>query len=959
MRSIGIRLFLAFLCVVVFLVAQGIVAIRNAGYVIDVQHEAMTEEMALDAVRTEVGHIRLVVYRLLGTMDPTEMDRLRDEYETASAGVLQTMTHLQLDLHPFEEMQKTYAEAIKLHYDFSPRLARNLMEGESHLEFSRMMEYLSTQSEARVAASNSRVLQCQRQGQRITVSLAAAAVGVSLLWALILRRTLTDRAQAEEALRVSESRYRTIVETAAEGVCSIDLTGRVLFVNQLFADMLGYETDEVVGRPITDFQAPGDAAEFSTHLKLRKEGKGEQYIARYQRRDGEEITALMNASPAFDEKGRPSSSFAMITDITGHVRIQEELRESRARYQRLYENALAGLGRIRVSDGRMLDANPRFAEMYGFASVEECLSEFRGRNVYADEEVRDRLAREILEEGCLNDVEVQYRRKDGSTFWGRLSVQLDRATGCVEGVIIDVSRQKEAEEALSQSEEKYRSLFEQSSDAQFILAGEIFVDCNDAAVSILGYDNKAQIIGLRPSELSPDFQPSGRPSDEEAERRIATAVEKGHVVFEWEHQRRDGSPFFVEVMLTAIPFQGERTFHCALRDMTERHRAEDELRRLRSLLSNIIDSMPSVLVGVDREGRVTQWNRQAEQTTGRPADAAEGLLLPEIFPELARQMESVKKAVETRQPQHETRVPWKPAGESRLADVTVYPLVGDGVEGAVIRVDDVTERARLEEMMVQSEKMLSVGGLAAGMAHEINNPLAAIIQSVQVIRNRVFTDLPANLAAAERCGLPMDALHTYVTERGLNEMLDAVMEAGKRAARIVGNMLTFSRKSEPVFERHDLVDLLDRAIELCGSDYDLRKKFDFRHIEIVREYQPDVPPVFCEGTEVQQVFLNLLKNAAQAMADRADDDRPSQMYLRVRHDEGFVLVEIEDNGPGMDADTRKRVFEPFFTTKPVGVGTGLGLSVSYFIITENHRGSMSAESTPGKGTTFIVRLPVG
>jgi signal transduction histidine kinase len=152
-------------------------------------------------------------------------------------------------------------------------------------------------------------------------------------------------------------------------------------------------------------------------------------------------------------------------------------------------------------------------------------------------------------------------------------------------------------------------------------------------------------------------------------------------------------------------------------------------------------------------------------------------------------------------------------------------------------------------------------------------------------------------------------------------------------------------------------------VDLAGSDYDLKKKYDFRQVEILREYAFDVPPVLCEAGKIQQVLLNLLRNGAEAMQEMAGkgDGYQPRFILRLGHEKeaGKVRIELEDNGPGMDAAVCKRVFEPFFTTKPTGKGTGLGLSVSYFIVAENHGGEMSVVSAPGKGTTFIVELPVG
>lgn len=441
---------------------------------------------------------------------------------------------------------------------------------------------------------------------------------------------------------------------------------------------------------------------------------------------------------------------------------------------------------------------------------------------------------------------------------------------------------------------------------------------------------------------------------------VQTTQGKSTFSGEIQARRKDGTLFDVQISAaTVYDNQGRPvSFMASSIDITERMQAEEETSRLRNYLKNIIDSMPSVLIGLDAEGRVTQWNRQAEEITGISVAEAQHCLLAQVFPRLNVEMARIQRAIRERQMQKYTKVAHESAGTAEYWDVTVYPLVTDGVEGAVVRVDDVTKQVRLEEMMIQSEKMLSVGGLAAGMAHEINNPLAGIIQNTQLMRNRLSADLEKNREAAQACGVTLDAIKSYMTQRGVFDSLATIQDAGQRAAKIVDNMLSFSRKSESRFEPHDLAELLDKTVELASSEYDLEKKYDFRQIEIVREYDPSVPQISCEYSKIQQVFLNILKNGTQAMADMREEGRSPCFVLRVLREGNGVRIEIEDNGPGMDDNTRKRVFEPFFTTKTVSGGTGLGLSVSYFIVTEDHQGSMAVESRLGAGSKFIIGLPL-
>ena len=303
-------------------------------------------------------------------------------------------------------------------------------------------------------------------------------------------------------------------------------------------------------------------------------------------------------------------------------------------------------------------------------------------------------------------------------------------------------------------------------------------------------------------------------------------------------------------------------------------------------------------------------------------------------------------------------------GKKTVIDCQLAPLRMGNRKNLLFMATDMTEYRKMQEMMIQSEKMLSVGGLAAGMAHEVKNPLAGIIQTTSNISNRLMnTDLPANMRAAQNAGVDMTAIRTYMESRDIFHMIKTINESGGRVVKIVDNMLSFARKSDAVVSSHDITGLVDKALELAAADYDLKKQRDFRSIEIVKEYEEDLPLVPCEGSKIQQVMLNILRNGAQAMQEETGDSKKKKNHcfiLRIAHEKAsnMIRIEIEDNGPGMDEGICKHILEPFFTTKPAGEGTGLGLSVSYFIITENHGGTMNVSSKPGKGTVFFIRLPI-
>jgi hypothetical protein len=368
--------------------------------------------------------------------------------------------------------------------------------------------------------------------------------------------------------------------------------------------------------------------------------------------------------------------------------------------------------------------------------------------------------------------------------------------------------------------------------------------------------------------------------------------------------------------------------------------------------------MPSALIALDEQLYVTQWNQEASALSGTRLTEALNQPVFLAFPPLKPFLPMLRRTVEQHKVEKIERVTWTKDEDPHHYALTFYPLMGGAGRGVVIRIDDITQRLNLEEMMVQSEKMLSVGGLAAGMAHEINNPLGAILHNVQNIRRRLSPELEKNREQAEQIGVCLQAIDRYLQAREIPRLLDDIQQAGTRAAKIVSHMLSFSRRSNRQLTPCMLPAVIDQALEIAGNDFDLTESFDFKSLLIRREFDPALGPVPGTANELEQVLLNLLKNAAQAIHQREDSSTPGQVILRTRLTPPWAEIQVEDNGVGMAESVRKRIFEPFYTTKEVGQGTGLGLSVSYFIITNNHKGQMEVQSKEDQGTCFTLRLPL-
>lgn len=388
-----------------------------------------------------------------------------------------------------------------------------------------------------------------------------------------------------------------------------------------------------------------------------------------------------------------------------------------------------------------------------------------------------------------------------------------------------------------------------------------------------------------------------------------------------------------------------------------RTRASEHREQNKKALLDILDTLPSIIARVDHDGRVDLVNRRFEQFSGMSASDAVGVPLADLIPCFAAQLRRVAEVIDSQTPLTNARTQCGSGADLRYYSLQIYPLNSGTSKMAVVRIDNITEHVRIEEIMAQTEKMIMVGGLAAGMAHEINNPLGAIMQHAQNIERRVSPVIAANLKAADEVGVSLDLVRAYLEKRGILEFISHIRTAGVRASAIINNMLHFSRRGDARQETVDLATMLDQSLELAASDYTMKKAYDFRTIELVREYAANIPPLTMKRPDMEQVILNILKNAAQSLSS-AVTGRAPRITLRTHREGNRAVIEIEDNGTGMDEATRLRAFDPFFSTKEVGVGTGLGLSVAYAIVTNGHRGTIDVSSQPGQGCCFVIKLPL-
>ena len=410
---------------------------------------------------------------------------------------------------------------------------------------------------------------------------------------------------------------------------------------------------------------------------------------------------------------------------------------------------------------------------------------------------------------------------------------------------------------------------------------------------------------------------------------------------------------------------------------------------------SILESMPSVVIGVDPELFITRWNRAAELMTGITHDNAIGRQLIQCYTALPFQTNLIHSAIAERRsrtldaiqvPAHSNNTANGHNAKNIYVSAVIYPLTSGGLTGAVVRIDDITQRIKLENMLVQDEKLLSMGRMAAGLAHEINNPLAAIIQGAQTIERRLLEDIDANKQQAQAQNLSFEAIRDYAQHRQVDQLLANIKEAGERAANIVKTMLDFSHSSQIEHAPFDVAAMVKNAVTIAEQDFPLHLRSQVKiHIKPVahsetlenqdsnkQSNENNLPQALGSINEVQQVAINLLRNAAQAVGecenDEENNDYVPHIAVTIHMTPTLALIDINDNGPGIPDDLRAQIFEPFFTTKEIGSGTGLGLAVSYFIMTEHHRGSLdllpsktkidAAGNTVASGTTFRISLPL-
>jgi PAS domain S-box-containing protein len=519
----------------------------------------------------------------------------------------------------------------------------------------------------------------------------------------------------------------------------------------------------------------------------------------------------------------------------------------------------------------------------------------------------------------------------------------------------DISDIKKKQRAVEESERRFRTIFENApysmaikrlSDGRYMDANAAFLKTHNIAREMLP-DVSEKDIGSIPDEDRKVILDSLNRHDHILNQETRVRMPNGsmrHILF-------SGGP---------ITLDGEACILSMAVDITELKEAQDALRRSEEMFSRLFQLSPDMItLAQEEDGTLLEANEAFSRFTGYTREEALGKTTVElgIFAPPERRSEFAAAVLRNGRVENFEFDIRHRSGSILHASASARLMTIDDRNCILTITRDVSQMRVMQETMVQSEKMLSLGGIAAGIAHEINNPLGIVLQAVQTIALRTRPDFPRNIETAKKIGVDLEQVDRYLRERKVDTFIRDIQGAAVRAAEIIRHMLDFSRRSESRRSVCSIASIIDNALRLASSDYDLKKNYDFKSIEIIRDIPEDLPHVACTETEIEQVLLNLLRNAAQAMTGGDTPTQEPRITVSARALGGKLVIEISDNGPGIPEQYIKRIFEPFFTTKSSGAGTGLGLSVSYFIVTKGHGGQMRVACPPGGGTVFIVELP--
>jgi PAS domain S-box-containing protein len=800
-----------------------------------------------------------------------------------------------------------------------------------------------------------------------TAVILLVLAGIAWALGLKLRRKIKELKRTQSALTEQVERFRLALEATQAGFWEhYPVENREMHSPEWYA-MLGYAPNAVTGgledwtKLIHPEDRVGALATFSAYIH---EGGQGMYEAQYRLRasDGSWRWILgKGRTVAWDDEGRPTRILGLNLDIQKTREAEAEIQRSQRLNKALLEQTSQFIGLLDLQ-GNLLVAN-RTAMEWAKTTPQSVLGKpFWEGPWWPDKEKAQFLLLQLMDQvsqGQSVRREVVHADAEGrETFIDFTMSPFRDDVGRVINYIVegrDISTLKQKQLEIQESEKRFRTIFESAPYSMVItrLSDGRYMDANTAFLDRMNI-RRESLLKLSPNDVG-TFPEA---SQEEIFLKIKSRRNIHNL--ETKVQRPDGTTGHILYSGGLIALDGEPCILSMTVDITELKEAQEALRRSQEMFSRLFQLSPDIITLARLEdGRLIEINETFSRITGYSRDEALGksTLDLEIFAAPQRRTELVEALQQNGQVENFEFTMRHRDGHTLQCSLSARLMTIDDTPCILAITRDITHLRAMQDSMVQSEKMLSLGGIAAGIAHEINNPLGIVLQAAQTVTLRTRLDFPKNLEAAAKVGADLAQVDRYLKERKIDVFIRDIQGAAVRASEIIRHMLDFSRRSESRRSACDVRTIIDNSLRLASSDYDLKKNYDFKSIEIVKDYEENLPCLHCTETEIEQVMLNLLRNAAQAMAE-ADPPIPApRINIRVRAQGTGLRIDIEDNGPGISPMHRKRIFEPFFTTKASGAGTGLGLSVSYFIITKGHGGSMSVSSPSHGGTVFTIELP--
>ena len=762
---------------------------------------------------------------------------------------------------------------------------------------------------------------------------AALRTAYDDLEARVVERT-AELGRSNELLREREQQYSGIVNSAIDGIVTVDERQHIVLFNPAAEKIFGYTSAEMLGQPLSclvpERYRTGHAGQIDAFGRTGLTSRSISGAAAIPalRANGEEF--LLEVTISKTEVARRKLFTAVFRDITERLmaqRVQAQL----AAIVESSDDAIIG----KTLDGIITSWNLGAERLFRYQAAEvvgQSIAVIIPDDRLHEEDV---IIAQVSRGESVQNYRTVRRCKDGRLVDISVSVSPIRdAGGRIVGaskIARDITDRKRAEDELRESEHKNRTLMESLADGVFVAQDYRFAYGNPALLKILGYSNE-EFVGL-PFEkvVVPEFLQLWT---ERFTQRVGAGPEP-QKEYEVRFVRKDGSSILVELRASRVPFKGELAALGIVRDTTERRLAEEKLRQSERELRTVTDAIPALIAHVDKEQRYRFVNLAYGSWYSRPRAEIIGQRIEEVMGE-ARYREIASYVDQVLAGHAVTFERLRIRGDERPRNFHcnyVPSLDHDGaVNGAFIVAHDITELKRAEELLLRTEKMEALGTLAGGIAHDFNNIVPAIVGFANVAEDGLPHDHPVRASLAE------------------------IKKAGMRAGDLVRRILNYSRPQEQGHEPVDLESVIGEALKLVRASLPVT-------VELRSNLAWDLPKVNADATQIYQLVVNLVTNARDAIGPRAGvievqleaiDAGDQILGLKPGR---YARLTVSDDGCGMDRETQQRIFDPFFTTKPAGKGTGLGLSIVNSVVT-SLGGVVNVYSEPGKGTKFHNYFPL-